>query len=314
MKIKRIVSNHSYKEYDINGNIINENDYPGDKTKYFYDTENRLIKKIIISSYDSNEYTFEHNYEYNDFGYRISVFKTKETYTSLEGWSDDLKTKTETVETHEPITITDVKTENDKVISETITDFKAKTVKTLNISAPIEIKTSLKYDEDNRIIERITEEFEDYGMTTITEYYYSNIELKDSLGFSSTCKKIFSLTFVGYKGEEDLSNNTDFLLESLGIEVFDDEDNIINTIRQFDLHQQTSNPIKRKIKSSDKYYADGKAVFIDKTFDNIEKNVSLYEYKWLTKYKRMLVSITNLSLINDDIGVIDKIEYAYFND
>lgn len=311
MKLKRETSNNYYKEFDINGNIIIENQYPGDKIEYVYEKDNRLIKKKVIVDDGPNEYIYEHNYEYNNFGYRISVFKTKETYP-ITSFSNDPKTKTE--ETYEPITTTDVKIENGKVISKIITDFRTKTVKTENIYEPIEVKPSLKYDAENRIIERITEENQEQGEIIITEYHYSLIVLKDSYGGSSTHKKILALSFIGYKEEDGLPDDANFLLESIAIEIFDDEDNIINRVSQSNLYQQTSNPIKRLLNSNDKYYLDGATISIDKTFDNIEKNVELYEYEWLTKDKRLLVSITSLSIINDTINVLNKTGYGYFDE
>lgn len=317
MKIKSITSNHSYEQYDIDGNIIISNQYPGSKSKYFYDKDKRLNKVIVVEDDGNIENVYEHKYEYNSFGYRISVFKIKKTYP-ITSWSDDPKTKTE--ETYEPISTIDVRTENGKVISETITNFKSKTIEEKNLKpkeeeyiteSNIGKYDNVKYDEKNRVIESIAEG--DYDIN-ITEYQYSLIDLEDSLGGSSTYHKTLTLSFTGMKGEEGLTDKDELLLEGIYIKIFDDDDNIINTISQSNIYQQTSNPIKRTIDNNDKYYADGKALFIDRTLDNVKKDVGLYEYKWITKDKQILMSITYLSIINDNISIIDKIEYSYFNE
>lgn len=314
MKIKSIKTNHSYEEYDINGNNIINNQYPGNNIKSFYDKDNRLIKKIVVEDEGVFEFVYEHKYEYNNFGYRISVFKIKKTYPITT-----LKTKTD--EIYEPISITDVKTENGKIISETITDFSSKKIEK-KIHKPKEEEVSLtenctgkydatKYDENNRIIESICEG--GFDEIYITEYQYSLINLKDSFG-GDTYKKTLRLLFEGRIGEEGLSGEDELILESISIEIFDDDGKIINRVFQHTSMDERDKLIKRKINSNKKYYSEGEDIFIDKTFDKFEKEVELYEYKWLTKENKMLVSITTLSIINDNISVVDKIEYRYFDE
>ena len=310
MKLKSISADEYYKEFDINGNIIISNEYPGDSIKYFYDKNNRLIKRIVTEDYGCDKFVYAHNYEYNNFGYRISVFKIKKIL-DITTFSDD-PTKIKTEDCYEPITTIDVKIIDGKETSKTITNFITKTVKTEEVYEPIEIKDSLKYDEDNRIIERISEENHEDGEVTITEYHYTFAHLDHALGGSSKHKKVIALTFMTYKSEGILTEDTFFLLECISVTIFDEEDNVINRVFQKGIYQHTT--IKRFINSNKKYNTKGEVISIDSTLDNIKKSIKLYEYQNLYKGKRMLVSETELSIIDDTISVIGKEHFEYFDE
>jgi hypothetical protein len=171
--IKEIFGYNDYKEFNELGNIIlysnlssaQRNQCEGKRIKYVYDENNRLITEIIeiknyydhISAYE----VFEKKFEYNDFGYRISEFKTKLIHnfhsdpnrTSINSLKDDLKRYP--IDVNDLISIIDIKLKNNKVVFKKSTDL-------LN---NIIILEEYKY-ENKKIIE---EKFTDFQNNTISK-------------------------------------------------------------------------------------------------------------------------------------------------
>ncbi|WP_147679204.1 hypothetical protein [Algibacter pacificus] len=311
--IKKIRGYNDYKEFNESGCITlysnlsfaQRNQGKGEKIEYIYDENNRLIKEIIeYRNYYDHTYPyeiFEKKYEYNEFGYRITKFKTKlihnffsdpNSTTTLDSYDID-HYKRYPVDVNELISIIDIKLKNNKIVYK----------KSSNLLNNKIIQNEFKYDNNKLIEEKSTDfqkntisktinEFENDLIKT-TKKYFSNIGENEILNEKTSYQYLNGLV-VSIKNYVIKNNNLELNFETRY--KYDDQNRIIEEVKaNFEKEEY--------IYATDYYYLTEWNYHIQ---DDCEKIISVKFDHYNPEKKQMLVDSISIKTLNSESQCINR--------